>query len=227
MFQSKTVKGSAIRVSTAQGSSKAASAQDDANLGQEAASEGAQAINPMKRPASDTVPPSTVSSTNAKGAQAPDERFVEDLLAELKEEEQSPRLPPATPPKRQSPAPLLAPRAATPREQERQAEPAAPREKGGSRAGEEAGRVVLNHSTHIPGLLPVLHRLVQTSGIRTAVPGRLYTAGGHEAGLGLRITVPTAGGFKLLARRGTQTQEVFVVTDLDRDTMLAAIAWAL
>jgi hypothetical protein len=35
------------------------------------------------------------------------------------------------------------------------------------------GRVVLNHSTHIPGLIDVLHRLVETEGIFTVVPGPL------------------------------------------------------
>jgi hypothetical protein len=33
--------------------------------------------------------------------------------------------------------------------------------------------VVLNHSTHIPGLIDVLNRLVEMDGITTIVPGQL------------------------------------------------------
>ena len=226
MFQSKTVKGSAIRVRVEQVRPAAAGAQGNANLEQAAASEEGT-IDPIKRPTSDTIPQAAIKSANAK--QISDEHFVEDLLAELKEEEEGlPSLPAATRPKKQPPVPLQAPRAPpSHKEQEPPSKRGPPRDNAGGRAGEEAGRVVLNHSTHIPGLLPVLHRLVQTSGVRTAVPGRLYTAGANEPGLALRITVPTEGGFKLIARRGSQTQEVFVVTDLERETMQAAIAWAL
>jgi len=35
------------------------------------------------------------------------------------------------------------------------------------------GRLVLNHSTHVPGLIDVLNRLVQMDGIFTVVPGQL------------------------------------------------------
>jgi hypothetical protein len=90
-----------------------------------------------------------------------------------------------------------------------------------------SGRVVINHSTHIPGLIAALQRLAETKGVSTVVPGRLYTAGGRQASLSIRVTVPTEGGFKLLARKGSQTQEVFVITDLDRDTLEGAIAWSL
>jgi hypothetical protein len=54
-----------------------------------------------------------------------------------------------------------------------------------------SGRVVLNHSTHIPGLIDVLHRLVETEGIFTIVPGPLsrcaiciQRGGGREGGGG-------------------------------------------
>ena len=90
-----------------------------------------------------------------------------------------------------------------------------------------SGRIVINHSTHIPGLIAALQRLAETKGVSTIVPGRLYTAGGRQAILTIRVTVPTEGGFKMLARKGSQTQEVFIVTDLDRDTLEGAIAWSL
>ncbi len=165
-------------------------------------------------------------STSTK--ETSDEHFVGGFLAELKEVDDVPSsVPAATRPKRQPSLPLQA-APAQPPAQARQSKHG-PRDKASASTAEESGsgRVVINHSTHIPGLLPVLQRLVETKGIRTAVPGRLYTAGGNEARLALRITVPTEGGFKLLARKGSQTQEVFVVTDLERETMQAAIAWAL
>jgi hypothetical protein len=193
-------------------SGAASSAQGNTNWKQD----GADTINPILRPTSDAIS-HAINDTNANGVS--DDTFVEDLLAELKNEEEkpSPSLPAPTRPK-----PPQAPRAAAPRNQERQPKPDSPHDKA-----DEPGRVVLNHSTHVPGLLAVLHRLVETRGVRTAVPGRLYTAGGSEPGLALRVTVPIEGGFKLMARKGSQAQEVFVVTDLERETLLAAIAWAL
>jgi len=86
---------------------------------------------------------------------------------------------------------------------------------------------VLNHSTHIPGLIAMLRRLAETRGIKTLVPGRLYTVGGRAGALSVRVTVATDQGLKLLARKGSQAQEVFAVTDLAVGDMEAAIAWAL
>jgi len=49
----------------------------------------------------------------------------------------------------------------------------------------------------------------------------------NSQGLALRVQSQTDQGFKLVARKGTQTQEVFVVCDLEAETMEAAIAWSL
>ena len=43
----------------------------------------------------------------------------------------------------------------------------------------------------------------------------------------LRVQAPTDQGFRLVARKGTQIQEVFVVSDLEKETLEAAIAWSL
>ena len=43
----------------------------------------------------------------------------------------------------------------------------------GKNKAELKGRVVMNHSTHIPGLINVLNRLVETDGVFTVVPGQL------------------------------------------------------
>ena len=91
---------------------------------------------------------------------------------------------------------------------------------------DKAGRLVLNHSTHIPGLLPVLERLVQYPGIKTVTPGRLARVKGRPTPLTIRVTVPITGGFKLQARSKGNVQEVFVVTDLNADTLQQAVTSA-
>jgi hypothetical protein len=99
--------------------------------------------------------------------------------------------------------------------------------RGNASGGGGAGRLVLTHSTHIPGLVPLLRRLATTPGVDTIVPGRLYagcgSGRGGGAGPAVRVTVPTGHGFKLLARHGSQTQEVFVVTTLAREAVEAAL----
>lgn len=64
------------------------------------------------------------------------------------------------------------------------------------------GRLVLNHSTHIPGLLAILEKLIQYPGIQTATPGAISRVKGHAPHLKLRVSVPIRGGFKVLARLG-------------------------
>jgi len=91
---------------------------------------------------------------------------------------------------------------------------------------DKAGRLVLNHSTHIPGLLPVLERLVQYPGIKTVTPGRLARVKGRPSPLIIRVTVPISGGFKLQARSKGNVQEVFVVTDLNAVSLQQALASA-
>ncbi|HEY9847403.1 MAG TPA: DUF2103 domain-containing protein, partial [Candidatus Caenarcaniphilales bacterium] len=81
------------------------------------------------------------------------------------------------------------------------------------------GRLVLNHSTHIPGLIPVLERLTATPGIQTITPGVISSAKAHAPQLRLKISVPIQGGFKLLARRGKTVQEVFILTTLSQASL--------
>lgn len=86
------------------------------------------------------------------------------------------------------------------------------------------GRLVWNHSTHIPGLIPVLERLCRHEGIQTVTPGVLGRVKGHAPKLLLRISVPIRGGFKAIARQGKTVQEVFILTDLDQQCLEEAIA---
>jgi len=72
----------------------------------------------------------------------------------------------------------------------------------------------LNHSTHVPGLIPLLIRLAEQPGIKTITPGRLARVRGRPTPLTIRVTVPISGGHKMQARAQGNVQEVFVVTDL-------------
>ena len=82
-----------------------------------------------------------------------------------------------------------------------------------------SGRLVLTHTTHCDLLIAILSKLAHVDGIRSIVPGRLATARGNSEQLVIRVTVPLQNGFKLVARKGTQVQEVFVVTRLGSDDL--------
>ncbi|NEQ30573.1 MAG: metal-binding protein [Leptolyngbya sp. SIO4C5] len=89
------------------------------------------------------------------------------------------------------------------------------------------GRLVWNHSTHIPKLIPVLKKLVDVDHIRTITPGEIKRTRSHIPQLQLKVSVPIRGGFKLIARKAKTVQEVFVLTTLDQASLEAAIAQVL
>ncbi len=89
------------------------------------------------------------------------------------------------------------------------------------------GRLVLNHSTHIPGLIATLQRLTWVTGVQTITPAVIGPVKHHAPQLLLKISVPIQGGFKLLARRGKSVQEVFVLTTLNQESLERAIAQIL
>lgn len=86
------------------------------------------------------------------------------------------------------------------------------------------GRVVLNHSTHIPGLIAILHKLSVHPQIKTLTPAVISRGRSNAPKLRLKVSVPIRGGFKLIARKGTSVQEVFVITDLSEEQLTIAIA---
>lgn len=94
-------------------------------------------------------------------------------------------------------------------------------------ANASSGRLVLNHSTHIAGLIPVLERLIRQAGIQTVTPGVIGPVRAHAPRLMLKISVPIRGGFKVIARQGKTVQEVFVITTLEREQLETAIAKAI
>ncbi len=77
------------------------------------------------------------------------------------------------------------------------------------------GRLVQNHSTHIEGLIKWLKRISENKHVKTVTPASLSKTKGRGGPLALKITLKTKEGYKLLARKGTLIQEVFLVTSLD------------
>lgn len=89
------------------------------------------------------------------------------------------------------------------------------------------GRLVWNHSTHIPGLIPILERLCQQDQIQTVTPGVIGRVKGHCPKMQLRVSVPIRGGYKVIARLGKTVQEVFILTNLAQEHLEMAIAIAM
>ncbi len=90
------------------------------------------------------------------------------------------------------------------------------------------GRLVWNHSTHIPGLISVLERMIAiNSNIQTVTPGVIGRTKAHVPKLRLKVSVPIRGGFKVIARQGKSVQEVFIVTNLNKEELEQAIAQSL
>lgn len=81
------------------------------------------------------------------------------------------------------------------------------------------GRVVITHSTYLDGLIPLLRALASGDGIDTVTPAVISRVKGRQEGLRVRVSTPIRGGYKLLARRGSSAQEVFVVTTLDQQVL--------
>ncbi|MBM5801513.1 MAG: hypothetical protein FJ077_11935 [Cyanobacteria bacterium K_DeepCast_35m_m2_023] len=89
------------------------------------------------------------------------------------------------------------------------------------------GRLVITHSTYVEGLIPVLRRLAREPRIDTITPAVISRVRGRSPTLQLRISTPISGGHKLVARRGTSVQEVFIVTDLDASQLEPLLQQAL
>ncbi len=81
------------------------------------------------------------------------------------------------------------------------------------------GRLVLNHSTNIEGLIPILKRLALDTNIKTITPAAISRARGRSSKLLIRLSVKTINGYKAIARKGKTAQEVFISTDLSKDEL--------
>ena len=85
------------------------------------------------------------------------------------------------------------------------------------------GRLVITHSTYLDGLIPVLRQLARDPAVETITPAVIARARGRSPQLRLRISAPIQGGHKLVARRGSSVQEVFVVTHLSNSELEARL----
>ena len=81
------------------------------------------------------------------------------------------------------------------------------------------GRLVINHSTNIEGLIPILKKLALNTDIKTITPAVISRARGKSSKLIIRLSVKTINGYKAIARRGKTAQEVFISTDLGKDEL--------
>ena len=81
------------------------------------------------------------------------------------------------------------------------------------------GRLVLNHSTNIEGLIPIIQKLAQDINIKTITPAAIARVRGRSSKLTIRISVKTINGYKAIARKGKTAQEVFISTDLSKDEL--------
>ena len=85
------------------------------------------------------------------------------------------------------------------------------------------GRLVLNHSTNIEGLIPVLQKLALNTNIKTITPAVISRVRGRSYKLVIRLSVKTINGYKAIARKGKIAQEVFISTDLSKDELRKVI----
>ena len=81
------------------------------------------------------------------------------------------------------------------------------------------GRLVLNHSTNIEGLIPILQKLALNVNIKTVTPAAISRVKGRSTNLIIRLSVKTINGYKAIARKGKTAQEVFISTDLGKDEL--------
>ena len=80
-------------------------------------------------------------------------------------------------------------------------------------------RLVLNHSTNIEGLIPILQKLALNLNIKTITPAVISRVRGRSSKLIIRLSVKTINGYKAIARKGKTAQEVFISTDLSKNEL--------
>ncbi len=91
----------------------------------------------------------------------------------------------------------------------------------------EQGRLKIEHSI-IDGLRPVLERLLRTNeSIRSVVPGVIRPVRDAKGPPVIRVTVPTANGWKAIALSAGARQELFISIASDKKELEKAIRKAL
>ena len=82
-----------------------------------------------------------------------------------------------------------------------------------SRQGVKFGGKIKTEHTIIQGLLEPLQRLAECPAIKSIIPGRIQHRGSSGSRPQIRLSIPTATGWKAIAKVQGTTQELFIVTD--------------
>lgn len=89
-------------------------------------------------------------------------------------------------------------------------------------SGRHRRKGVKREHSILAGLLPILERIAALPGVTSVIPGRIAVTRASSPTLQLRPGPATVTGLKLTARRGTASQEIFVVTS-EPDRVLALL----
>lgn len=73
-------------------------------------------------------------------------------------------------------------------------------------------KIVLTHSTYLPGLTKFLNLLAADPAVSKLIPARINTVSASADKFDFRLTTNTPTGVKALARLNRSVQEVFVIT---------------
>lgn len=84
-------------------------------------------------------------------------------------------------------------------------------------------RLVITHSTYLPGLIPLLEKLANCPEIQTITPAVISRVKSNSPTFRLKVSVPITGGYKLIARQRKSAQEVFVITHWSKEALEQAI----
>jgi hypothetical protein len=88
------------------------------------------------------------------------------------------------------------------------------------------GKLKIEHSI-IDGLRPVLERLIaQNPDIRSIIPGVIRRVRDAKGEARIRLTVPTTNGWKAIALSAGARQELFISTDMSKETLEKALEMA-
>lgn len=85
------------------------------------------------------------------------------------------------------------------------------------------GKLKVEHSI-VEGLRPLLEKLLaQNPEIRSIIPGVIRPVRDAKGVVRIRVTVPTANGWKAIALSAGARQELFISTTLDKESLKSAI----
>lgn len=89
------------------------------------------------------------------------------------------------------------------------------------------GKLKIEHSI-LEGLREILERLLaQNPEIRSVIPGVIRPVRDARGSVKIRVTVPTANGWKAIALSAGARQELFISTAIGREELERAIRRAL